>query len=378
MVRLHARLRRLGWKWPSIARWQTWAKNRRNAGAFAGLSAQSVQQTVMQFVECLNATTAARKAERSRGAEPTAKYPSRERRYRTVTYTNQGAVIRDGFLRLSHGRDSDGRSLYLRIKLSRELSGRVMQVTLGYGVVRIVCEVPDVAPVASVTVGVDLGVNTLIAATDGVTAVLVSGREAKAIVQFRNKRLASVRSRVDRCKPGSRRQKRLNRRKRKMLAKCGRKIRDITHKATRAVANAFPNARVIVGKPFNDAARKMGRVQAQQVSQACNGKIIAQLAYKTAGVEQVSEAYSSQSCPACECRQKCRRVYQCAQCKLRAPRDVVGSVNIRAIGLYGRLMPAQPMPTRVVFQRPLRKYRGGGSPPPRSSGGTPASSSVAA
>lgn len=53
--------------------------------------------------------------------------------------------------------------------------------------------------------------------------------------------------------------------------------------------------------------------------------------------------------------------------------------NLSADGLYRYTLSRvwSPEGGRVVFLRPLRKYRGGGSPPPRSSGGTPASSSVA-
>ena len=310
----------------------------------------------------------------------TAEYPRKTPRYRDVTYSNQTALVRDGFVRLGHG---GGRRApkTLRIRLPFALPGRLMEVTLSFGVARIVCEVPVAPPIESGTViGCDLGVNTLIAATDGKTAIVVSGREAKAIVQYRNKQLSSIKSCLSRCKQGSRRQKKLARRKHKMLAKCGRKIKDITHKATAAVARAFPGAHAYVGEPFNDAAAKMNRRNAQQVSQVCTGKIIEQLGYKMAGVERVCEAYSSQACPACGCRRKCRRVYRCRnpRCGLVAPRDVVGSTNIRGIGLNGRLLPNQPMPTTIVFVRPLRKYRGGGQPSPRSSGGTPASSSVAA
>jgi putative transposase len=375
MVRLHARIRRLRWKWPSLSRWQTWAK-----GKFPAMSAQSVQQTVKEFCENIAATTAKRKAQKKRGEEVTAEYPRKTPRYRDVTYTNQTALIRDGFVCLGHGGGRWSPKL-LRIRLPFALPGRLMEVTLSFGVVRIVCEVPVAPPPESGTViGVDLGVNSLIAATDGKTAIVVSGREAKAIVQYRNKQFASAESKLSRCKQGSRRQKKLARRKHKMLAKCGRKIKDITHKATAAVARAFPGARAYVGEPFNDAAAKMNRRTAQQVSQVCTGKIIAQLGYKMAGVERVCEAYSSQACPSCVNRQKCRRVYRCRnpQCGIVAPRDVVGSANIRGIGLNGQLLPNQPMPSTIVFVRPLRKYRGGGSPPPRSSGGTPASSSSAA
>ena len=78
-------------------------------------------------------------------------------RYRDVVYTNQ-----DGRLR----------------------AGRLMEVRLSIGSVRLVCEVPDIARPPQRVIGVDLGVNTLLAATDGEHAILMSGRAAKATVQW--------------------------------------------------------------------------------------------------------------------------------------------------------------------------------------------------
>ena len=124
------------------------------------------------------------------------------------------------------------------------------------------------------TIGVDLGVNTLLAATDGETAVLVSGREAKATVQWRNKRLASLVAKQAAKTKGSRRWKRLQKRKRMLLAKADRRLKDVLHQGTRQIANAFPGAKGYVGKPFNDAAQRMRRRQAQTVSQASNRKLI--------------------------------------------------------------------------------------------------------
>ena len=221
-------------------------------------------------------------------------------------------------------------------------------------------------------IGVDLGVNTLIAATDGVTAVLVSGREAKALQQWRNKGLAELSSRISRAKQGSRRQKKLRRAKHRHRDRCARKQRDLAHKATRIVADAFPGATAVVGQAFHGAARKMAHRQAQQVSQAFTGQVTAQLSYKLAGVREVGEAYSSQACPACGCRQRCRRVYRCQGCGFVAPRDVVGSLNIRAIGLHGGLRPAPQAPVVVRFVRPLRKYPRTTRADLGSTGGTPA------
>ncbi|MBI5517151.1 MAG: transposase [Deltaproteobacteria bacterium] len=365
---MHAVVRRLRLEWPSKARWERWAK-----GRFPGLSAQSVQQVVQDFCDTLTATTKARKKQKAAREESTQQYPWRcQHRYRDVPYTNQEATLKDGVLRLPHGRG--GGVLRVIIPKGLDLPGRVMEAQLAFGVVRLVCEVPETMPSLEAPVlGVDLGVNTLLGATDGERAVLVSGREAKAIVRYRNKALAALTSRIDRSKAGSGRRRKLARARHRMLAKSARRLRDVLHKATRAVARAFPEHRVVVGKPFNDAAKKLGRRQAQQVSSASNAKLIAMLAYKLQGATKVPEPYSSQTCPGCGCRQVCRRVYRCAACGWSAPRDVVGAVNIRCMGLHGGMHSGQPVPTRIAFVRPLRKYPG--APPvdaPGRPGGTPA------
>lgn len=369
MVAMHAVVRRLSLPWPSRPQWETWAR-----GRFSALSAQSVQQIVKDFVDALSSARSLRAAQAKAGDEVTAKYPWKTKdRYRDVPYTNQDAVVRDGILRLSNGRGGTAPFL-IPLPPDRPLPGRLVEVTLAYGVVRLVCEVRGTAERASgPLVGVDLGVNTLVAATDGETAVLVSGRGLKAIVQYGNKTNATLRSRIDRAKPGSKRRKRLARARYRAADKVARKVCDALHKATRAVARAFPKSAAVVGKPFNDAARKMGRRQAQQVSQASNARLIAQLDYKMAGGATAKpEPYSSQTCPVCGCRQKCRRVYQCKGCGLVAPRDVVGSTNIRSIGRYGEIRAGQPVPTVVRFVRPLRKYPATPQGAAGSSGGTPA------
>lgn len=347
MVVRHHRIRRLQWKWPSEARWFAWAK-----GRYPNLSAQSVQQTVQAFLESVRSISALRKK-----GHADARYPWRKTKYGDVTYTNQSARIRNGFLILPHGRQSKG-ELSVKMPAGLQLPGRLMEVVLSYGKVTIVCKVEDAPPVGGeVVVGVDLGVNTLACATDGQKAVAISGREAKATVRYRNKQLGEIQSIQSGMSKGSRRHKRLQRRKFAMIDKTRRKIRDICHKATRKIVDAFPRARIVVGKPFNAAAEKMGRVQAQQVSQVCSGKIIQIIDYKAKGAIVVPEPYSSQTCPVCGCRQKCRRTYMCG-CGFTAPRDVVGALNIRQIGMRGGMSPTPGLVAPVVEWRHPSKYPG--------------------
>jgi hypothetical protein len=179
LVVRHHRIRRLGWRWPSRIRWQRWVK-----GRCPGLSAQSAQQIVGEFCEAVDSCRQLRK-----NGYAEARYPWRLRHYRDVIYTNQDARIRDGRLVLPHGKSG---TLHIRLPEAITLLGRLMEARLSYGVVRLICEMPDDKRPQETIIGVDLGVNTLIAATDGYRVILISGRAAKATIQYRNKQLARL------------------------------------------------------------------------------------------------------------------------------------------------------------------------------------------
>jgi putative transposase len=331
LVRRHHRVRRLGWRWPSRIRWQRWAK-----GRYPGLSAQSGQQIIGEFCEAVDLCRQLR-----RNGQAEARYPGRLRRYHDVIYTNQDARIRDGKLILPNGASGT-----LRIRLPKTITvpGRLLEVRLSYGTLRLICEVTSEARQQETVIGVDLGVNTLIAATDGQKVIRISGRAAKATVQYRNKQLARFQQAFSRRAKGSRRYKQLQRRKFAALGKTARRIRDLCHKATRKVADAIPNATCYVGEPFNNAAQHIGRVQAQQISTACMRKIINQLNYKTAGGLTLNEAHSSPTCPVCGGRSKQRRIYRCQSCAASGARDVIGAVNILSLGQHGAMLPSRTLP----------------------------------
>jgi putative transposase len=357
LIARHHRIRRLAWRWPSKARWQRWAK-----GRYPGLSAQSAQQVIGEFCEAVDSCRTLR-----RNGHEEACFPWKLRRYRDVVYTNQDARIRDVRLILPHGMND---TLRIRLPETITLPGRLLEVRLSYGLVRLICEVADAPRPQQTIIGVDLGVNTLIAATDGQKVILISGRAAKATIQYRNKQLARLQQAQSACTKHSRRYKRLQRRKYAMLGKTKWRIRDLCHKATRQVAGAFPNATCYVGEPFNDAAARVGRKQAQQVSTACTRKIIQLLDYKTAGASTLSEAYSSQTCPVCGERSKHRRIYRCPYCGGTGPRDAIGAVNILSLGIHGAMLPGRSLPQQVKYLRPWPRQ------PRSSSGGHPARSSA--
>lgn len=346
LVLRHHRIRRLGWRWPSKLRWSRWGRRR-----YPGLSAQSVQQIIGEFCE---AVTSCRQLRKNGYLE--ARYPWRLRRYHDVVYTNQDARVREGRLILPHGTSG---TLRIRLPETVTLPGRLMEVRLAYGVVRLICEVTDERCPQDTIIGVDLGVNTLIAATDGHKVILINGRAAKATIQYRNKQLARLQSAQAGKAKGSRRHKRLQRRKYRMLDQTKRRIRDLCHKATRQLARAFPNAKCYVGEPFNEAAQRVGRAQAQQVSTACTRKLIQQLDYKTVGAIVIDEAYSSQTCPVCGQRSRHRRVYRCPHCGATGPRDAVGAMNILSLGVHGAMLPDRAVPQRIKYLHPWCSSSGG-------------------
>src|SRR3954452_18564293 len=88
LVLRHQRIRRLQWRWPSIQRWQKWAR-----GRYPMLHSQSVQQIIADFCEAVDATRQLRLH-----GHPQARYPHRRPRYKDVVYTNQAARISNGGL----------------------------------------------------------------------------------------------------------------------------------------------------------------------------------------------------------------------------------------------------------------------------------------
>jgi hypothetical protein len=154
LVEAHADRRATGEPWPSKAEWQKRAK-----GRFPNLHSQSIQQTIADFCEAVTATVVLRKKSR-----PDAQYPFKKPKYRCIIFTNQAAVIRDGCMTLPCGKAG---KLHGRLPAEVTTPGRLMEVRLHFGKVQLVCEVPEPVRVAGPVIGCDLGVNTLIAVTDG-------------------------------------------------------------------------------------------------------------------------------------------------------------------------------------------------------------------
>ncbi len=341
LVEYHYEIRKKNEPWPTMFELFKHVKR----ADYPNLHSLSLQEVAKDFHRAIKTIRTLRK-----NGQLEHNYPTKSQKYHQVVYQAQVFKIKSGWIILPNGKAG---KLFVKLPKNIHLEGKIVEVRLHLGKVELICKTDDVKAEPVQTIGVDLGVNTLISATDGSKALLISGREVKAIIQYRNKTLAEIQETQSNLKKYGRRWKRLQRVKYKMLTRCENKVKDVLHKATRKVADEFPNAKVYVGQPFNDAAQKLGRKQAQLVSQACNSKLIFQLNYKLNSATEVNEAYSSQTCPVCDARNKHGRIYSCA-CGVKAPRDVIGALNIKSIGENEMMTSGRSIPKKIRFIHPIK------------------------
>lgn len=325
----------------------TFKKNKYN------LYSQSVQQLVIKFYETIKSCQTL-----TRHGIKTAKYPFKKPKYKDVIYSSQQIKIENNCLILINGNRIG--NIEIKIPVTIKIEGKIVLTRIKYGEIHLICKIEESENKIEITksIGIDLGVNTLISATDGEKAINISGREAKAINQYRNKQLASIQTRQSKQIKGSSRNKKLQKRKIRMLDKCKRKIHDICHKATRKVIDFFGDRiNCFIGESFNNAAKDKQKKVAQQISNHCGGKIIFMFSYKLKGkTTELNEAYSSQTCPVCGERDKCGRIYKCKSCGFTRPRDIIGSSNILSKGLNGTFIKGCPVPEQehIKFIHPIK------------------------
>jgi putative transposase len=309
------------------------------------------------------------------GGNEEVKYPHWDKRYRTTVWKNTGIQkLAGGRLRLALARGIEPvivelpeqlaghpGEAYREMRLVYDKSGRRYQWHL---VIEDGCEA-EPAPGDNV-MALDMGEIHPVAAADEEEGTVITCRDLRAAKQYRNKRIASIEAKQSGYVKGSRRWRRLQRRKNKVKAKQQNCCRDMEHKVSREAVEYAKERKVgtlVIGdvRDVGDSKR-LNRKSQQKVSQWAHGRMRRYITYKAeaAGivvVDDVSEAYTSQTCPACGHRSKPRgRVYHCPACGFDAHRDVVGACNILSRYCYGELGRVRP-PARTKYRRPFNRRR---------------------
>lgn len=197
--------------------------------------------------------------------------------------------------------------------------------------------------------------------------LVVNGREGRAAKRRRNKAVGQLSSRTSRAKPGSRRHRRLTASKKKVQGKASRVLRDFDHQVSAKAAGFIRShgaGRVVVGDVRGIEQKTAERRRAdkhlrQQLSQWSRGRQEAYLAHKTGlSVNHVPEPYTSQTCPACNARNRPKgRCYACRSCRFRCHRDAVGAVNIWRLAVLGAFVPLGPgLAIQATYRRAVPRW----------------------
>ena len=307
-----------------------------------------------------------------RKTDPDARYPYHSKKYQTVIWKEESIHWLDnGRMLLSNGKNNQPLILpvpaeYMDVDIRKaELTWRAdhyeLCLTIDTGLVN-----PPPKQIGQ-TAGVDLGeVNIAAVVTEAGDALVVNGRALRSVKQLRNKRHAALDSLISRCKPGSKRHRRLLKSKARASAKMYRQQRDILHKASRQVvefcqANDVKEIAIGDVRDAQDGVN-LSKKSNQKISQWAHGQFVQYVAYKSAedGMKtgHIPEDYSTRTCSCCKRRRKNAprgRVFTCPRCGAVIHRDVNGGSNICSRARYGSYGFVQAQ--TIMYLRPLWRSR---------------------
>jgi putative transposase len=366
LVRLHTQARVEG-RWLSAGDLEQATKG----GQYA-LHSQSVQALCQKFAANVATAVERRRQEMSEQGHVQTAYPHHPKPYQTVIWKDQAlTILPSGELRLPTGGQRPPLLLplpaeYQTANLRRaELTWRAdhyeLCLTLEIGE-----PLPSPLPAGAVA-GIDLGeVHIAAVTTTNRHALVVSGRQVRSCKHWRNKVYSVLQEQLSRCQVGSRRTRRLLKRKAQVSAKVYRQQRDILHQAARTVVDfcqAEGVSHIAVGDVRDiQTGVCLGRKTNQKISQWPHGQFARYVREQAARlgmvVEWIDEAYSTRTCSHSGHVQPSSprgRRFRCSGCGARVHRDVNGANNICSKAAYGVYSKVQA--DTVKYLRPI-----GGAP----------------
>jgi len=303
------------------------------------MCAQSAQQIVRQFCSAV---------EGEGGGVVLSKCVQRD-----VPYTNQLARVGDGMIVLPSGKSG---TLTIPIPKSVELpgttQGKLVSATLRSWGVRLQYQVSRTPRVRSTVLGVCIGSDYSVVATDGLRAIQIDGALIKQCKGGEDRRLESLNRVLSRKVSGSRRWDRVADRGQKVQDRTQRQVGDLAHKTARIVAEEFSNAKVYF---FNLASTGVGGYLSRLIGE------------KTLGAIEVEDPRVLSMCPLCGgCNPE-----TCDKCEHGLSGDLLVAVNTKILGEFGEFRGVEVLPEKVeayhpftYFEKHSRGYRASGSSQP--------------
>ena len=311
------------------------------------LHSQSTQAVIEKFYDNLSSAHTLRKA------NPSIRYPYKNKSWFCVHWKKSAIKVKGRLIQFSNGKGRQGIVFKLPAYLVDcqpkcvELiwrNGYWLSLTLDFP------QREHNKQLSFDTAAVDIGEIHAMTITDGREAIVISGRQLRSVKRNRNKRVAQLSRLQSRCKKNSRRFKRLQAVKSKVMAECHRRTRDLNHKITRLSVNwcvEHDISKLVIGdvagiSKNTKKQKRLNRKNRQKVSQWGFHQQRQYLEYKCdeVGIETILEPEhgTSKTCPRCGNKYKPKgRNYNCSACSLKIHRDVVGACNIQTKHLTGVL-----------------------------------------
>ena len=333
------------------------------------LHSQSVQAVVEKYIQNREDTLLANK----KGFKN--KYPWKYKHNFPTTWKANGFKIKDNILELSLAEFNHKRQSKIKIILPKHIvkelkNKQIQQIELIYkhqlllsfmykikdnnikinnnNIAGIDSRTSSIQPMA----GIDLGeIHSISTYTNTNKNCIITGRYLRSLRRLQDKSLGKLNHMLSRCVKNSKRYKRLRKAKRKMLIKINNQIKDCNHKITNELVKFIKQnniSKVVIGdirgiekNTCKNKKKNSGNKHNGRLSKWNYGEHIRQIKYKLdsigVDVELINESYTSQTCPCCGKRNKCKtRNYRCI-CGYTCHRDIHGARNILNKYIYGRI-----------------------------------------
>ena len=331
MVKLHKRIRRGHWKWPSQAAFDAHFLKRK--GRYPGLPSACIQQAVRKFFGNLKTT----RKNRTNGLTK-ARYPWRDQKhFATVPYRGDLVRWENGHLTLGGG--NGGEAIVLPM---HENPGRILKAELLFDEILVTVQACLEAPRAElipsrppkVAAG-DPGQRWAWAIlTEDGQSLMVNGRAVVSEKIRRAKKMGHLQAALSGKQQGSKRYRKIRRHMARLKAKSARRLRDMNHKISCGVVRECEQAKVthlVLSQPQGIAEAPGRKAQRQRNGLWEYGEQSRQIEYKARGhfeVSRAGERGTSSTCPHCHRHSKpSGRIFRCPHCGWTAHRDLVGSGN---------------------------------------------------
>lgn len=331
------------------------------------LHSQTVQAVCHKFLQARDGVKEARKVNKK------IRYPYKKKFVFNPKWVDKAFSLEGNVLKLSLGIWNRKKQAPLVLKLAQVPNGEVREVELVFDRTLQLCLSYDDGCEATPsngthTTAIDVGeIHTISAVSTNEQAIIITGRHMRSIHRLRNKKLRELQKLMSSCQKGSRQWKKYNRAKRYVLSKSETQLRDVLHKTTKTFVDwciAQEVKHVVIGdvegvqrntsKRSKNRKQKMHRYMNQKLSNWSFGRLYSYLSYKLdakgISIAKEDESFTTQTCPVCGKRNKCRgRAYRCG-CGYSQHRDVHGAANFLSKYLHGRFQEMNI--DKIMYLRP--------------------------